>query len=394
MRIVHYNAGGREFVGREFQYSAHHAHMIDELRRRGHEVLHINPQATLNRYGTRQEYKKVTLDAVRKFQSEGGCDLFFATAVDHSFLPSTASEISRMGIPTVNLNMDDLSHPYRVREVTPAFDLVWTTEPSHLDLIKGYGAKRLIHQPYGANPNVFYPVDKPDAERAVMFVGACYGARARAIARLAQADVPIRVYGQSPMAIYGDDGRSFPLLRALFNYRDGWERAIESMKFPAGRACIRAALLRTMQNIFLDLPEKHPNKGNVEFRPGPTFDDWSAVMGGCAMTLGSLELASTFVLRKPLLFIRFREFEAAMCGAAHLASNSEELKSYFEEDKEMIFYANFDEMVDKARFWLDPARDTARLKLRQAVRARALGEHTWAHRFQKVFDTLGIKAAV
>ena len=394
MRIVHYNAGGPEFQGREFQYDAHHAHMIDELRRRGHDVMHINPAAILGRFGTRYEYADVTVDAVRTYQAEGGCDLFFATAVDHSFLPETATAIGDMGIPTVNLNMDDLSHPYRVKEVTPSFDLVWTTESQALDIIRGYGPRKLVHMPFAANPNIFYPTNSDQIERAIAFIGACYGARARAIAMLAQAGVPVRVYGKSPMDIYGSDSKSLPALRALFSVRDGWQRAVRSMSFPAGRACVRGAVLRTVQNLFHDLPEKHPTKGDVEYRPGPSFDDWSQVMGERALSLGSLELASTFVLKTPLQFIRFREFEAAMAGAAHLASPSEELKDYFEPDKEMIFYADFEDMVDKARHWLHPDRDTARRKLGQAARKRSLSEHTWSHRFQKLFDLLNIKVKV
>lgn len=393
LRIIHYNAGGPEFTGREFQYDAHHVHMIDELRRRGHEVLHINPAALLGRYGTPEEYRPVTVDAVKTFQSEGGCDLFFATAVDHSFDPDTARDISALGIPTVNLGMDDYSHPYRVEAVTPAFDLIWTTEPANWDIIQSYKPRKLIHMPFAANPHTFRP-EGEETERAMCFIGACYGARARAIAMLAQADLPIRVYGNSPMAIYGEgtSSKSLPAVRALLNYRDGWHRMWNSLKFPAGRACVRGALTRTVENVFKDLPEKHPKDGNVEYRPGPSYDEMPAVFGTTALSLGSTDLASTFVLKKPLYFLRFREFEAAMSGAAHVVNRGKELPDYYAEDREMIFYDSFEELVDKTRFWLDPKQDSARLRIREAARARSLAEHTWCHRFQRVFDELGLKA--
>lgn len=397
LRIVHYNAGGPEFIGREFHYDAHHVHMIDELRSRGHEVLHVNPAAHLGRFGTRSEYREVTVAEVRRFQAQGGCDMFFSTAVDHSFHPDTAHDISRLGIPTVNLGVDDYSHPYRVREVTPAFDLVWTSEraAAQQDIIRSYGARKLIFMPFAANPHRFYPAG-PESERAFCFVGACYGARARAIGRLAQADVPIRVYGNSPMKIYGEgtSSKSLPAIRAMLSYRDGWHRLYNSMKFSVGRTCVRAALVRTIQNLFMDLPEKHPTKGNVAYFDGPSYDDLPAVLGRHALSLGSTELASTFVLKKPLYFVRFREFEAAMCGAAHVVNVSTELQEYFEPDREMIFYDGFDELIDKGRFWLDPKRDTARQSLREAARIRAVAEHTWTHRFQRLFDALGIPATV
>lgn len=395
LRIVHYNAGGPEFTGREFQYDAHHVHMIDELRRRGHEVLHVNPAALLGRYGTPEDYRGPTVAAVRDFQARGGCDLFFATAVDHSFAPDTARDISALGIPTVNLGMDDYSHPYRVKEVTPAFDLVWTTEPANAHIIRGYGPKKLIHMPFAANPHTFRP-EGEERERAFCFIGACYGARARAIALLAQAGLPVRVYGKSPMDIYGEgtSSKSLPAVRALFAYRDGWHRVANSMKFSAGRACVRGAITRTVQNVLRDLPEKHPKAGDVEYRPGPSYDDMPAVFGSTALSLGSTELASTFVLKQPLYFLRFREFEAAMSGAAHVVPRGRELENYYAADREMIFFDGFDDLLDKGRFWLDPKQDSARRKIREAARARSLAEHTWSHRFRKLFESLGIPATV
>ena len=108
--------------------------------------------------------------------------------------------------------------------------------------------------------------------------------------------------------------------------------------------------------------------------------------------MGSIELASTFVNKPPLLFIRFREFEAAMCGTAHVVHKCAELEEYFEPDKEMIYHEGFEELIDKGRFYLDPARDSTVQKIRENARARSLAEHTWTHRFQKMFDSLEVKA--
>ncbi len=396
MRIVHYNAGGPEFKGREYQYDAHHVHMIDELRRARHEVLHINPAARLGRYDKAEVYGQVTVDEVRKFQEAGGCDLFFATAVDHLLPPDAVREIGRMGIPTVNLNMDDLTHPYRVKKLTPCFDLVWTSVRENLHVIRRYGARKLVQMPFAANPHTFHPVDvaESDEQRAVCFIGACYGARARAVGSLARAGVPVKVYGASPFKVYGGDRLPVPALRALFYYQEGWERLVKSLSYESGRACIRAALIRSVEATVRDVPEKHLKEGSVEYAEGPSFADMPLYMSRAAVTLGSMEVASSFVLRSPLFFIRFREFEAPMCGAVHLANSYPELKECFEEDREMIFYDGFEDLVDKARFWLDPARDTRRREIRRAARARAEGEHTWRHRFRRCLDLLGISQPI
>lgn len=390
MRIVHFNAGGPEFHDRPYQYDAHHVHMIDELRRAGHEVLHINPAGILGRYDTPDVYGEVTVARVREFQAEGGCDLFFATAVDHALRPDAVQEIGRLGIPTLNLDIDDLTHPYRVKKITPAFDLVWTSVRENEALIRRYGARKLVQMPFAANPHTFHPVAADSETRAVCFVGACYGARARSVATLSQNDVPVRVYGTSPFDVYGAGQVPVPALRALSYYQEGWERLFKSLSYATGRTCIRAMLARSVETMVRDVPEKHLKNPLIEYHPGPSFEDMPTCLAEHAISLGSLEVSSTFVLKQPLFTIRFREFEAPMCGAVHLANGYPELKEYFEEDREMIFYHSLEELTDKARFWLDPARDTARQEIRRRARARSEGEHTWRHRFRRCLDLLGI----
>jgi glycosyltransferase involved in cell wall biosynthesis len=299
-----------------------------------------------------------------------------------------------MGVPTVNLDMDDLTHPYRVRALTPAFDLVWTAVRENLEVIRGYGARKLVQMPFAANPHTFHPAATTDEVRAVCFVGACYGARARAIGSLARAGIPARVYGSSPAEVYGGERIPAPALRALFYWQEGWERLFKSVTYGTGRACIRAGLKRSLEMLYRDLPEKRLADGPVAYEPGPTFDQMPAYMSRAALSLGSMEVASTFVLDPPLFAIRFREFEAPMCGAVHLANAYPELKEYFEEDREMLFYEGFEDLVDKARFWLDPARDAQRREIRRRARARAEADHTWRHRFQRCFDELGVPATV
>lgn len=394
MRIIHFNSGGKEFSNRPYQYEAHHVHMIDELRRAGHAVLHVNPPALLGRFADAAAYSEVTVEQVRAFRAQGGCDLFFATAVDHHLLPDAVREISAMGVPTVNLDMDDLTHPYRVRALTPAFDLVWTTARENVDVIRGYGAAKLVQMPFAANPHTFYPVPTETEVRAVCFVGACYGARARAVGSLARAGVATRVYGSSPVDVYGGDRIPVPALRALFYWQEGWERLFKSLSYRTGRRCIGAGLKRSLEMLSRDLPETYLQADAVAYEPGPSFDQMPHYMSRAALSLGSMEVASTFVFAEPLQFIRFREFEAPMCGAVHLANAYPELKEYFEEEREMLFYDGFEDLVDKARFWLDPARDGARREIRARARARAEADHTWRRRFQRCFDALGIPATV
>ena len=50
-----------------------------------------------------------------------------------------------------------------------------------------------------------------------------------------------------------------------------------------------------------------------------------------------------------------------------------------------------EEMLEKARFYLAPEQERLRQKIRLAARKRAEQEHTWFNRFQKAFETIGLK---
>lgn len=80
-----------------------------------------------------------------------------------------------------------------------------------------------------------------------------------------------------------------------------------------------------------------------------------------------------------------------MCGGLQFASYNEELASYFEEDKEIVLYRSKEEMLDKAKFYLDSSHSNQVMNMKVAARKRAENEHTWNIRFTKVFENLGLK---
>lgn len=383
MKIIHYCAHAGGFV-----YEWHRYHMISELEAAGHQVIDINPVEILGRIGSPDEYSEITVDKVREIYDRAGCDLFFATATDETIRPGAIKEIGRKGIATLNLSCDDLSHPFRVRAISSSFDLTWTTVRENQHILRSYGAN-VFAMPWGANPHVFKPADVKE-DSVVGFVGSCYGARARNLAVLANAGLPVRVYGQPPTGIYGAAPVNHPLVRALYNVGDAWSRVYQSLFFSSGRRCLLGSLKRSVVETFTTPPEKAIPANRIEYLPGPSFQELGTRFSQLAISLGSIELSSTYSLKKPLLFIRLREFEVPMCGGVHLANRLPELGEYFEEDKEMLFYGDLEELIDKARYYLAPERDHQRQKIREHARKRALAEHTWLHRFGRAWQFMGL----
>lgn len=385
MRIVYYDFGDG------FLADHHLFHAIDELTRKGHDVIYVNPMKEIGADASVDECCSLLLSRVTQEHQNGGVDLFFSVGWDSALTPSVVGDIARLGIPTVSFSTDDLSHPFRVEKITPAFDLCWTATRESTGILKGYGAKDIIAMPFAANPHYYKPVATPE-QNCICFIGTAYGARARGIATMAQAGVPVHVHGASPMDVYGEN-RGNPITRGLSNFADASERFLKGMKVPGGRKCIQAALLRSAQELFSTPPEKDPMKGTVEYLGSAGFEDMAQIFSQSALSFGSIEVASTHVLRNPLLFIRVREFEVAMSGGVHLVNRFPELEEYFDEGTEMLYYDTLEELVDKAKFYLAPERQDARQKIREGAAKRARAEHSWSHRFEKLGERLGLSFA-
>ncbi len=384
MHILHYSPD--ENSG--FMYQWPQYHMIAELRTAGHDVRYLNPVEKLGRIGSADEYSEILLDKVKEMLVFDGCDMLFTSALDNYFAVNAIREIRRLGVPTVLMHCDDLSVPFLIRKIASSFDLVWATARENINLLKSYGA-RVIMMPYAANPYVYKPI-KAEEEREIGFIGRCYGARVLHISTIARAGLPVHLYGKSTQTVYENSRLNNPLFRAIKNFREASIHVYHSLFFNTGRCIVLGALKRSALEAFCKPPEKRKLLHKVKRYPGPSFDEIGSCYSRMAMSLGSIEYGSTYVLKKPVMCIHLREFEAPMCGAVHLVNRFAELQEYFEEDKEMLFYGSEEELLDKVRYYLKPARDGLRNEIRKNARRRAENDHTWTKRFEEIWDVLGV----
>ncbi len=66
------------------------------------------------------------------------------------------------------------------------------------------------------------------------------------------------------------------------------------------------------------------------------------------------------------------------------------MQANYEEDKEMLFYSSMDELVDKIKFYTHPRQDSARADIKRRAHERSVRDHTWTHRFDHLFQSLGL----
>ena len=86
--------------------------------------------------------------------------------------------------------------------------------------------------------------------------------------------------------------------------------------------------------------------------------------------------------------LKGRDFEIPMSGGLYLTEYHPELEKFYELEKEIVTYKDFDELVEKIHHLLsNPEKAEV---IRVEGRQRALNEHTWEMRFEKIFKLMGL----
>jgi len=91
---------------------------------------------------------------------------------------------------------------------------------------------------------------------------------------------------------------------------------------------------------------------------------------------------------KDTYHLKGRDFEIPMSGGLYLTEHHEELKLVYDVGNEIVTYADMDDLVAKIRWLL--SNPSVAERIRAAGHCKALGEHTWEMRFEKVFRLIGL----
>lgn len=87
--------------------------------------------------------------------------------------------------------------------------------------------------------------------------------------------------------------------------------------------------------------------------------------------------------------LKSRDFEvSATGGGMYLTSYNSDLAQHFDIGREIVCYANDDEMVELIRYYLKRPDEVASIS--QRARDRCLREHRWLHRYELILKGLGI----
>lgn len=84
--------------------------------------------------------------------------------------------------------------------------------------------------------------------------------------------------------------------------------------------------------------------------------------------------------------LKGRDFEIPMSGGLYLTQYHKELENCYDIGREIVTYSSFDELVSKIQFLLSSPEEAG--LIRREGRKRAIRDHTWEMRFQRLFKLL------
>lgn len=302
----------------------------------------------------RRAFNQEILEAIKNERP----DLLFVFMASDEFEKPVLKEIKKY---TTSLAWfaDDSWRFYNYSRVwAPHFTWAVTTYSWMPELYKKIGQPNVIRSQWAANTAVYRPQEKRISEQdrpAVSFVGGWTKPRARIIAWLAQAGIPVATYG------------------------GGWL---------GGRVSDQE-----MIRLFGE------SRINLGLNPAPGF--WNANSLGRIFFRRSRErivpdmhfLRNFRVLmRRNIPQIKARHFEIPACGGFILTAMADDLGTFYEIGKEMVVYKDMDDCAKKIRYYL--AHSEAREAIALAGYERTLRDHTYRKRFEDIFARIGLVAHI
>lgn len=302
----------------------------------------------------RIRFSEMLLKDVKRQNSLKRIDLFFSYFYSASILPEVIDKIRDLGIVTVNFYCNNIHQFDLVSEIAPHYDYCMFPEREALQKYIDVGANP-VHIQMAANPDIYkpYPLNR---EYDVTFVGQNYLSRQDYVEYLYRNGIDVHAWGPN------------------------WEKALMTGK--------RGLVNRVKSKLGLNkpvLPETHVG--------GPLSDEELIKM--YSRSIISLNFSEVVVsdekydLGAIKRHIRLRDFEAPMSGAFYMTGYQDELKDYYEVDKEIVCYDTKEELLEKIRYYLKHPDEAE--AIRTAGHERAIKDHTWENRFKELFDKIGLE---
>ncbi|WP_081438265.1 CgeB family protein [Pseudofrankia asymbiotica] len=247
-------------------------------------------------------------------------------SVDLNLLPATVRELRRRGVRVCMWFPDAVANLDRQRMLLGDYDALFFKDPLLARRLSDLLDLPAHYLPEACNPVRHRPPATAPELPYVVFVGNMYSARARLIGQLLDHGVDVRIYGPA-------------ITRWL---RDPWLVRQHAGRYVAG-------------------------------------EEKAAVFRGAHAVVNALHPAE-------MQSVNCRLFEATACGGTVLCERREALPGLFDEDREVLAFSTFGELLDRIK-WCADDRVAARA-VGDAASRRSHVDHTYQHRLTELLEVV------
>lgn len=163
-------------------------------------------------------------------------------------------------------------------------------------------------------------------------------------------------------------------------YKPSWGQKLYDVSFVGGNYGIRTKIVKAVERRGVNVicyGKDWPN-GRIDMEKLPELFDRSHIVLGIS-TLGH---CSDFY------GLKIRDFDGPMSGSLYITHDNPDLYELYEVGKEIVTYRTPEECADKIVYYLNHPDEAKAIG--KAGRERALREHTWEKRFERILKTLGL----
>lgn len=349
---------------------------------------------TLQEREVRARITQQIIDEVRRAHKKQSVDLFLSYFYNAHFDSSGFDAIHQLGIPTINFYCNSIHQFALVAEIAPKVTYAWHAERDARTSYVEVGANPVWVQ-MGADPEVYRPLPSIKRQPKACFVGQRYADRDRLLTALLKANTPVDIYGSGwPGAKANRNGT------ATLNDTD--EYLGRQRIRPGSRAAYWQVIQQNIRQHRLLAGLNHTWQQQRYRQESRQLDALlKPAACGRAPTIPETFAAYELILNFSNVWangqsgsvliphVRLRDFEGPMCRTCYLTGYSDEITEFYNLGQEIDTYRDKEELVDKARFYLNHPNSAE--KLREAGYRRAIQEHTWECRFLQLFQEVGLK---
>lgn len=362
-------------------------HIVNSLKVMGHEVScyyigeYVGEFYARSRKQTQVEKNKELFSTARELRNEQGLDLIFCYVYDNFLMEEYAKKIANLGVCMVNYNVDMPSQWFRQIKTARYFDYMLCAQQQHMDSLLKY-SRKVYYFPMAAQEML--PQEDPhfrEQDEDVSFFGTSLPFRQHILSALAKEDFSLAIYGK-----YWNEIGPLTIIRSREKTIDdfihyGWPRFKNERSY-------------FIKQVFLDrlcAKEAKP----VESIPPECIkgllknEDIVSLLKRSKINLGISRFHGDNLFKSGHCQMKLRDFEVPMSGGFYLVEKSPGYDNAFQDGKEVVTWETLDDLREKINYYLYHAKE--RIEIATAGQKRAMRDHSWRVRFEKLFDELQLQ---